>query len=299
MRAVVIGASSFGKIHVRELLHAGVHTLDIVGRKHETVEKTANELSEAYKLTIRGFDRLERALESDPDIVSICTPANSHAQFLERLISLGCGVLCEKPFIWSENLKTAQLERQLMQLAGLDGRLSVNYCNSLYVREALSHMPTDEEIEKLFFRFHTNGQHLFDEIGIDLLPHALSALQEIKEIRHISSITTRVSRHEYQCHFFADTIECFFEFAQGPNISKNLTIGLNGRLFVRDAYFVDGSYEAGLLDPASNRRITMMDPMRQVVTAFVAAIRAGSVPPLGFHYAKQNTLLMQMLVNHE
>lgn len=297
MRAIVIGASGFGKVHVRELLHAGVRSLDIVGQRRETVEKMACELSETYKLTIRGFDRLERALDSEPDIVSICTPTNSHCQFLEQLLSLDCGVLCEKPFIWSENLSGIQLEGQLRQLIQLNGRLSVNYCNSLYTRLALSRMPNTEGIQKLLFRFHTNGHHVFEEIGVDLLPHALSALQEIKEIQHLSSISTGISRHKYQCHFFADNIECFFEFAQGSNIPKNLTIGLNDRIFVRDSFSVGDFYEAGLFDQEANERFTMIDPTRQVVSAFVEAIRLGYSPPLGFNYASQNTRLMQRLMN--
>lgn len=298
MRAIVVGASGFGQIHVRELLHAGVHSLDIVGRTLESAKTTARKLSQIHRRKIRGFDRLESALESDPDIVSICTPTHFHAHYLGQLAVLGCGVLCEKPFIWSEKQTRQHLERQLIELAGLDGRLSVNYCNSFYMRHALSLMPQGEAIKKLTLRFHTNGQHRYGEIGVDLLPHAVSALQEMAEIQDISLVKIRVDRNEYQCHFFADSIECRFEFAQCPNIAKHFSIGLNDRNFIRDARVLDDVYEAGLLDQKSNERIGMVDPTRQLVTAFVEAIRAGSTPPLGFRYAAQNTRLMQRIVNH-
>ena len=298
MRAIVVGASGFGRIHVRELLHSGVQRLDIVGRTRESAQRTAHELSQNHQLEICGYDRLETALESESDIVSICAPAHLHAHYLEHLALLSCGVLCEKPFIWAEGQTTQNLERQLINLAGLEGRLSVNYCNSYYMRQALSLMPKGETIEKLTVRFHTNGPHRHDKIGVDLLPHALSVLQEITDIQDISSVKVRYSSNDYQCSFYGDNIECHFEFAQSPNSTKHFSIGLNNRDFVREARIVGGVYEAGLLDQKSNERIVMVDPTRKLISSFVEAIRVGSSPPLDFKYASKNTILMHRIINY-
>ena len=298
MRAIVVGASGFGRIHVRELLRSGIQSLDIVGSTCESAQITARQLSEIYQLEIAGFDSFDSALESACDVVSICVPAHLHAHYLEKLAALDCGVLCEKPFIWSANQTILNLERQLLNLAGLQGRLSVNYCNSYYMRQALALMPQNEIIETVSLCFHTNGQHRNSDIGIDLLPHALSALQQITNVENISSVDIRCSHNKYQCYFFADKIQCHFEFEQSADINKRFSIRLNDRNFVRDARIVGGIYETGLLDQKSNVRFDMIDPTRQLISSFVQAIRSGLAPPMDFRFAAKNTLLMHEIINH-
>ena len=63
MRAIVVGASGFGRIHVRELLRSGIQSLDIVGSTCESAQITARQLSAIYQLELAGFDSFDSEMK--------------------------------------------------------------------------------------------------------------------------------------------------------------------------------------------------------------------------------------------
>ena len=75
MRAVVIGAGWAGEGHIIGLRDAGVEVVALFGRTPEPTYQRAAQLG----ITDVGFDWRAGLEELRPEIVSIATPADSHA----------------------------------------------------------------------------------------------------------------------------------------------------------------------------------------------------------------------------
>ena len=93
LTAVVIGAGWAAEGHVRALRSAGVDVIALCGR---TVDVTR---AVAERLGVREarFDWPSCLEELHPDIVTIATPADSHADLAISAAAAGCHVYCEKP----------------------------------------------------------------------------------------------------------------------------------------------------------------------------------------------------------
>lgn len=111
MRAVVIGAN-WGLVHVYALRQAGVEVVALGGRDRSQLANVA---------TLHGIAHIVdsaaeiRALA--PDLVTLATPAASHADWLRELADIP--VICEKPLFG--------LQASAAALEGLGSQLWVNY----------------------------------------------------------------------------------------------------------------------------------------------------------------------------
>jgi predicted dehydrogenase len=91
IRAGVIGAGVFGTFHARK--YASLEGVTLVG-VYDPDGARAKAL--AGELDAKAFDSLDKLLEA-VHVVSVATPADTHAQMAERAISANCHVYVEKP----------------------------------------------------------------------------------------------------------------------------------------------------------------------------------------------------------
>jgi len=90
MHVVLIGASGFGRYHLRAWRkHPDVDRLTIVGRNPERLAALAAEFDVAATTT---FDAL-----SDADLVDICTPPDTHDTLARQALAAGRATIVEKP----------------------------------------------------------------------------------------------------------------------------------------------------------------------------------------------------------
>jgi predicted dehydrogenase len=133
LRALIIGAGNIaggydlrgekGEVwtHAKAYqLTPGVELVGVVD-SHAPV---ANAFAKTWQVPFSGTD-LDRALqETRPDIVSICSPTNSHVPFIKTLCHAGIrAILCEKPIAY--DLRPAEQALALCQKKGV--LLAINY----------------------------------------------------------------------------------------------------------------------------------------------------------------------------
>jgi predicted dehydrogenase len=95
LRAVVVGTSFGGRVHVPALRAAGIEVAALVGRDEERTAARAAALGVGIATT-RLSDALDRA--GDATLVTVATPPDSHVEPVLEAIAAGAHVLCEKPF---------------------------------------------------------------------------------------------------------------------------------------------------------------------------------------------------------
>jgi predicted dehydrogenase len=100
-KAAIIGAGYIGEFHARA--YAGLPNVRLALVVDRTLAK-ARKLAEPYQAEAAAG--LEALLDSDVDVVSICTPTPSHMQLATELMRAGKHVLCEKPI--ARTLEQAQ-----------------------------------------------------------------------------------------------------------------------------------------------------------------------------------------------
>ncbi len=93
LRAVVVGTSFGGRVHVPALQAAGFDVVALVGRDAARTRARAETLGVAHACSSLGD-----ALALGVDVVTVSTPPDSHLELVLEAVEAGKHVLCEKPF---------------------------------------------------------------------------------------------------------------------------------------------------------------------------------------------------------
>lgn len=92
MKAAVIGAGIIGYHHVVGLQGAGVEVVAIADPVKESREKLAAEFG--VKSCVDDYRKL---LDTECDLITVCTPNDSHRDITVAFLNAGKHVICEKP----------------------------------------------------------------------------------------------------------------------------------------------------------------------------------------------------------
>jgi predicted dehydrogenase len=96
IRVAVVGTGAIGRIHARVAAELdGFELAAIVGHSTDSAERLAAESAAGSRPA--AFVDLRDALASSVDLVAICTPSGTHAEFARAAIDGGAHVLVEKP----------------------------------------------------------------------------------------------------------------------------------------------------------------------------------------------------------
>ena len=97
----------------------------------------------------------------------------------------------------------------------------------IYFAKNISKFINLKKINKFKVNYHTSGKHFYDEIGLDLLPHAISITLEIFkkfnfEEKNINKYIKKVKKNKWSNRISYDELKIFFNFSQNEKrkISK-------------------------------------------------------------------------------
>lgn len=92
MKGAIIGAGFAGNVHAEAMRACGVEISAIICLE----EQQAKDFAEKWEIPIYGED-VALALQSEIDVVHICTPPTTHGELIKRALKAGKHVVCEKP----------------------------------------------------------------------------------------------------------------------------------------------------------------------------------------------------------
>ena len=118
VRFGVLGAGRIGRVHARAV--ASVAGAELVAVA-DPVAEAAQHVADAYGCEVHTVDRIEGS--EDIDAVIICSPTDTHADLIERFVSAGKAVFCEKPV----DLSVARARRCLATVEAEGGVLMVGF----------------------------------------------------------------------------------------------------------------------------------------------------------------------------
>ncbi len=97
LRAVVVGTSFGGRVHLPALRAAGFDVVGLVGNDPERTSERAAD----FGIETHGTSISDVVAETDADAVTVSTPPAAHHQSVMEAVATGAHVLAEKPFATS------------------------------------------------------------------------------------------------------------------------------------------------------------------------------------------------------
>lgn len=129
LRAAVVGTGFMGSVHSRSIIAAGAELVAVVGSSPQRGLAGAEAFGAQH-----GFGSVEQALDAGVDVLHICTPNATHAEFARTALKAGVHVVCEKPLA-TDPATAVQLTMQA-EAAGLVATVPFVYRYYASVREA-------------------------------------------------------------------------------------------------------------------------------------------------------------------
>lgn len=286
VRIAVLGASGIGRHHVRELLRAGAELVAIQGRTPATAAAAAERIERAHGVRPRALTALEEVLALELDGVCIATPHELHHRAALAALTQGLFVFCEKPLLWSPGLGVEEAKPLLAELsmAGADRRLAVNTSNAELVVALRERGLLPRAPRRFRFRLATRGGDEGEDIGVDLLPHALSLVRELEPEAALEIGSAAAERHAFRAELRAGALAVELELVEHPpdhpRAARAMTLAFDDVVAERVQGEVDGEYRLAL-DVAGVRH-PVEDPLRTWIGRFLDAVRGRDRLPSGF-----------------
>lgn len=292
LRVAVLGASGFGRYHVRELAAAGADVIGILGSSAASASACAERLATEFGVRPRAHHALEDVLAERPDLVVVSTPHELHLEQTLAALRSGAFVLCEKPLFWSPDLRPDVAADALEQLAsaGATERLAINLLNVALVDDLRAAGWCPVRPERLSLSFHTQGLHRGRDVAVDLLPHALSLLDRLLPGAGATGAVGAagsVLPNGVDLAFDWGGCAVALELREDPAGAKRLELELDDRRCRREAGVTGGRYRSWLI-LESGGVLQLEDPLRRSVRAALAAATGRGPALVDFAAARRN-----------
>jgi len=273
----VLGASGIGRIHVREFLNTGADVVGVLCSTPESTRRCAESLSQEFDAPLHAFADMDEVMDAGLRAISICTPPETHLDFLERALGAGLYVFCEKPLFWQDGIDQRTARQTLSEIKDIAaGRLAVNTSNAWFI-ESWRRLTKQTGLPETFdFSYFTQGPSRGANIGLDLLPHALSLLLELGAEGEIENLDVAAGKHRFDCRFDFGTTHCRFDLREEPDMEKALSFTLDGHRIERVQKNKDGEYSVYLAaDDFADGEARVTDPFRVYITRFMETVAGG------------------------
>lgn len=270
LRAGVVGIGAFGRHHATKYaLHSNV---ELVGVADPCV-KARHAANETHGVPVFSD---WRDLLGAVDIVSVCSPAITHAAIVRAFLNAGTHVLVEKP------IATRLFEAdQLIALAEATGRvLTVGHQERFVFAHTGLLDYEDPPLSVECWRMGGwTGRGVDVSVVLDLMIHDLDLVHRLVpgKISEVEA-TGRSLRSR-----FLDEVSAEIGFANGTQVSLAASRASNLRRRGMRAIYSDGVIEIDFIARTvrnTTRRhlnpLVLDDPLGESVSAFVAAARANS-----------------------
>lgn len=232
LTGLVIGPSGIGKVHTREFLNYGMQKVGLFGRifRSDRIKKLKFRKSKLKK--ILNFKNLFEVKKFQPDVISICSPTALHLNHIQKFNKITKKLLVEKPILWKKNSNNILLVKKILRK---NKKLIVNL-PMINLAEQIKKKEKIKKITNIQFSYNTKGKNTYDNIPIDLLPHALSfSIQFLKSNKiNYKIIKVVKKKNSWSCEINLNSCNCIYFFSQNKKRNfSNLSFKLNNDQYSR------------------------------------------------------------------
>jgi predicted dehydrogenase len=270
LKAAVIGAGAFGRHHASKYRHLDGVELVAIADPHPEVRKTS--------MATHGVPAVAdwRDLLGVVDLVSVCTPAVTHAEIVRAFLNAGAHVLVEKP------IATALDEADALIALALNAGLTLTVGHQERFVFAATGLLEHKEIplEVTTWRMGPwSGRGADVSVVLDLMIHDLDLVHQL-----VPSLVIDVKARSKAVHSrLADEVSADLTFANGSVAHLETSRISDARRRGMRAVYRDGVIEIDFVSrkitnttPRPLKALEQGDPLGMSVASFVASVRDGA-----------------------
>ncbi len=297
LTGVVIGPSGIGKAHIRELIHFGFRNICLVGKNFE--KDRLNLFKIEYKNTnFFNLKSISEIKKKKPSIINLCSPTKFHFKQILIIKSFCKHLVIEKPIFW---LKDGQsnLKKVKNLLKSKNNKIFVNL-PMISLASQIKKKIRIRKIHKFNFSYFTKGKNEFENIPIDLLPHALSFLFTLNfnKIRSYEILKVIKKKNSWNCKLMINECLCKFLFKQNSKRKKNLlSFRINQDFFLRKQ-FINNNIYINKVIKNNNKLIDLKNPMSDYLNLIFTNLNKNKMLLKNNDIVINSTKIMEKLINY-
>ena len=237
-RGLIVGPSGIGAVHLREFLRMGFNEIGFIGKskfKKRTFNISTRNLKDIKIINLQNFKNIKKF---QPQVTSICSPFTQHENHILKCKNYSKFIIVEKPFIWSgkklKKGKNFQISSDILSKS--NNTIVVNLPMISLAKQLIYKKEIPKNIKIFKFFYFTKGKQTYENIAVDLLPHALSFLLSIlkKKTFNTKIIAIRKQKSKWSCRIKLDETLCIFQFKQDSAIRESiLNFDINNNQYKR------------------------------------------------------------------
>lgn len=290
LKAAVIGAGAFGRLHASK--YKGLPRVELVAVADTNADARRHFQVGAGIRAVADW----RELLGHVDVVSVCSPASTHATIVRAFLNSGAHVLVEKPI--ATDVDEAD---ELIALAESTGKvLTVGHQERfVFAKTGLLEFPDVPKEISCWRLGPWTGRGADVSVVLDLMIHDLDLVHRLVP-DSISAVVAR-ARSVHSRH--ADEATAQLDFASGTRVRLDASRVAGGRSRGMRVIYDDGLVEVDFISrkvrnttARSLRPLQFDDPLGASVAAFVDAVQGSSttlVRPEEARHALETALMIE------
>ena len=246
-RGLIIGPSGIGQAHFRQYYKNGIREIGVLGKNFNKKRSFQINISKFKDLKITNLKNFNDIKKFKPQIVSICSPFEQHLEHILKCNNHCKYIIVEKPFIWFKNNKKKINTYKVVSnlLNKLKKKIAINLPTVSLASQLLKKKEISKKIRVLKFMYFTKGRQVYENIAVDLLPHALSFVLIINRnlLKNFEIKSVKADKLNWSCKIIINNIICYFLFKQNKERKESsLSFKLNKNSYKRNQKLLDGKY---------------------------------------------------------
>lgn len=245
---VIIGPSGIGRVHLRELINFGFQNIVLIGKKFK--KNRILELIKKYQnINFYNLKSIKEIKKFGPKLINICSPTKYHYDQILITKKFCRNLIVEKPIFWINNKKKSNLEVIRNLLNGKNNNIFVNL-PMISLAGQIKEKKKILKVKTFDFNYFTKGKNQFENIPIDLLPHALSFLFTLNSntLKNFRIIKVLKKKNFWKCKIKINSCLCRFHFKQDFNrTNSRLSFKINDDFYLRKQIMKNDIYMNRLL----------------------------------------------------
>ncbi|WP_440677293.1 Gfo/Idh/MocA family oxidoreductase [Candidatus Pelagibacter sp. HIMB1587] len=298
LNGVVIGPSGIGNIHIRELIRYGFNNIGIIGKKFK--KNRLNLLKKNYKkIYFHNLKEIKEIKKIKPEVINICSPTECHYDHIIKTKKLSKYLIIEKPIFWikSKNELNYKIVKSILNLKSI--KIFVNL-PMISLAHQLKKKEKFKDIKIFNFNYFTKGKNKFNNIPIDLLPHALSFLLSLnyKQKNSLKIIKVNKKKYSWNCKAIINNCLCQFSFKQNSKAKEsNLSFQINDDIYLRKSYLKNNIYVNKILKNQKTL-INVKNPMSEYLSLIFKNLNKNKMLKKNNDITIKSTEIMVKLLNN-
>jgi hypothetical protein len=296
--AAIIGPSGVGVAHLRELIKFGIKNIGLVGKKFR--KDRVNILAKKNKnLEFSNLRSIEEIKRLKPNLINVCSPTKYHYKHIQIIKNFSKNLIIEKPLFWIKDKKKSNFKIAKKLLNQNINRIFINL-PMISLANQIKKINKLALIDKLEFSYFTNGKNNFNNIAVDLLPHALSFLFTLSSNKLVNFSIKEIIKKKnlWNCKILINDCFCKFFFKQHPKrLSSRLSFKINNDTYLRKQFIKDGIYINKILIN-KKKIINIKNPMADYLNLILKNIYNKNILKKNNKVTLNSIKIMEKLVNY-